>query len=76
MISDAMKSVAHNPTLFAVSSSAVRSPASGFLILRPTEDGWSLIEPGGRVVFRGLGTASRRKCLKFAHGRGVMAVLS
>jgi hypothetical protein len=29
----------------------------------------------GRVVFRGIGLASRRECLKRAHDLGVVAVL-
>jgi hypothetical protein len=44
--------------------------------IRATEDGWSLLAPNGRVVFRGLGTASRRQCLEFARARGVLAVTS
>jgi hypothetical protein len=45
-------------------------------LLRPTEDGWSLLAPNGQVVFRGLGTASRRQCLEFARSHGVLAVVS
>jgi hypothetical protein len=44
--------------------------------IRPTEDGWSLLAPNGQVVFRGLGTASRRQCLEFARSHGVLVVVS
>jgi hypothetical protein len=46
------------------------------LILRPTEDGWSLIGPDGHLVFRGFGLKGRRECLEFARGCGVHAVFS
>jgi hypothetical protein len=44
------------------------------LTLRASDDGWSLIAPDGRVVFRGFGLASRRECLRYAHDLGVLAV--
>jgi hypothetical protein len=50
--------------------------ASGHLLLRPSEDGWSLITPGGALVFRGMGIAGRRECLEFARDQGVALVLS
>ncbi|MGZ4179100.1 MAG: hypothetical protein ACXVUL_00205 [Solirubrobacteraceae bacterium] len=46
------------------------------LWLRATSDGWSLLDPSGRVLFSGLGQSSRRQCLEFARSRGVLAVLS
>lgn len=46
------------------------------LWLRATSDGWSLLDPSGKVLFRGLGASSRRQCLEFARTRGVLAVLS
>lgn len=46
------------------------------LWLRATDDGWSLLDPSGQVLFHGLGQASRRECLEFARSRGVLAVLS
>jgi hypothetical protein len=44
--------------------------------LRATSDGWSLLDPSGKVLFHGLGQSSRRHCLEFARSRGVLAVLS
>jgi hypothetical protein len=44
--------------------------------LRATSDGWSLLDPSGKVLFQGLGQSSRRQCLEFARTRGVLAVLS
>jgi hypothetical protein len=46
------------------------------LWLRATDDGWSLLDPSGKVLFYGLGQSSRRECLEFARSRGVLAVLS
>jgi hypothetical protein len=46
------------------------------LWLRATDDGWSLLDPSGKVLFAGLGQSSRRECLEFARSRGVLAVLS
>jgi hypothetical protein len=44
--------------------------------LRATSDGWSLLDPSGKVLFYGLGRSSRRQCLEYARSRGVLAVLS
>lgn len=44
--------------------------------LRATSDGWSLLDPSGKVLFQGLAQSSRRQCLEFARSRGVLAVLS
>jgi hypothetical protein len=68
-----------NPAAFAIASAEkfdLRSIAGGYLILRPTEDGWSLITPAGEVVHRGLGTGARRRCLEIAYERGAPTVLS
>ena len=46
------------------------------LWLRATSDGWSLLDPSGKVLFYGLGQSARRECLEFARNRGVLAVLS
>ena len=48
----------------------------GRVWLRATDDGWSLLDPSGKVLFHGLGQSSRRQCLEFARSRGVLAVLS
>jgi hypothetical protein len=64
----------------AIEVSAAEKPdvqsAGGYLVLRPTEDGWSLITRDGEVVYRGLGIASRRRCLEIAVERGAATVLS
>jgi hypothetical protein len=44
--------------------------------LRATSDGWSLLDPSGKLLFSGLGQSSRRHCLEFARSHGVLAVLS
>ena len=56
--------------------SNTRSTAGGYLLLRPTEDGWSLLAPDGELVYRGLGIDSRRRCLEIAVERGAATVLS
>ena len=48
----------------------------GRVWLRATGDGWSLLDPSGKVLFQGMGISSRRQCLEFARSRGVLAVLS
>jgi hypothetical protein len=52
-----------------------RDLAAYYLSLRPTGDGWSLMAPDGRVVFRALGLAGRRRCLEYARELGVLAVI-
>jgi hypothetical protein len=68
-----MTALAHRPAAFEL-----RSPAGSLsrdrLALRATEDGWSLLAPDGRIVFRALGVAGRRRCLEFARELGVLAV--
>lgn len=44
------------------------------LTLLETEDGWSLVDPDGKLAFRGLGTAARQQCLEFAREHGVLWV--
>jgi hypothetical protein len=41
-----------------------------------TEDGYSLVAPDGRVLFRGLGREGRHQCLEFAREHGVLVVYS
>jgi hypothetical protein len=68
-----------NPTaieIAAADKSDAQSTAGGYLLLRPTEDGWSLITRDGEVVYRGLGISSRRRCLEIAVERGAATVLS
>jgi hypothetical protein len=74
-----MTATIDRPAAFAIEMARtpdVRSIASGCLILRPSEDGWSLIDAHSKVVFRALGIEGRRRCLEFARGLGVLAVLS
>jgi hypothetical protein len=44
--------------------------------LLPNEDGWSLIEPDGTLLFYAVGTSGRRRCLEYARAHGVLAVFS
>lgn len=53
-----------------------RDEAVDRFYLRPTEDGWSLLNSGGRVLFRGFGLAGRRQCLEFARETGVLVVFA
>jgi hypothetical protein len=50
--------------------------ATGRLLLRPSEDGWSLITQQGELVFRGHGLDSRQRALELAYERGALVVLS
>jgi hypothetical protein len=54
----------------------VRSASRDRLWLRPSGDGWSLLDCDGGVLFRGPGRSGRRHCLEFASSHGVLAVLS
>lgn len=69
----------HNPAALGIAAAEktdVQIIAGGYLILRPTEDGWSLITPDGHVVYQGLGVRSRRRCLEIAVDYGAATVLS
>ncbi len=55
---------------------AVHRRAASQLLLRPTEDGWSLLTPDGDLVLRGFGLGSRRQCLQYARSIGVLTVAS
>jgi hypothetical protein len=66
----------HSASTFDVVAGAGTKPVARQLLLRPSDDGWSLLTPDGEVVYRGLGEAGRRQCLKFACARGVLAVIS
>jgi hypothetical protein len=74
-----MSALAPKPAAFALRLAdrpSVQSASSGYLRLRATEDGWSLIGTGGAVVFHGLGAQGRRQCLEYARAHGILAVLS
>ncbi len=74
-----MTAIAHPPAAFELRrgrQQAASGTAAQAYSLRATEDGWSLLAPGGEVVFRGLGLASRRECLEFARSLGVLTVTS
>ena len=62
--------------LSAAEKRDVQRTAGGYLLLRPTGDGWSLMIPDGEVIYRGLGPDSRRRCLEIAVERGAATVLS
>jgi hypothetical protein len=66
----------HSPAAFAIAASEKAHIRSSALLLRPTEDGWSLVTPAGEVIYRGLGTGARRRCLEIAYERGAPTVLS
>ncbi len=51
-----------------------RDEAAGRLYLRPTGDGWSVLNSAGEVLFCGFGLAGRRRCLEFARDMGVLLV--
>jgi hypothetical protein len=55
---------------------AAQSTAGGHLLLRTSEDGWSLLTPQGELVFRARGLDARRRSLEAAYERGALAVLS
>ena len=74
MLSSAMRSTAFE--MHMAERPDAHSVGSRHLILRPTEDGWSLITPQGELVFRGRGLGARRQCLQAASERGVFVVLS
>jgi hypothetical protein len=72
-----MTAIAHRPAAFEIctpSQAHRRQAAADRVLLRPTEDGWSLIAQDGAVVFRGLGRAGRRECLQYAYSLGVLSV--
>ncbi len=74
-----MSAITHKSAAFEMRSGRqelARAAAMQRYSLRATEDGWSLLAPDGQVIFRGLGLASRRACLEFAHDSGVLAVVS
>jgi hypothetical protein len=52
-----------------------RERTAYYLSLRATGDGWSLLAPDGKLVFRALGLAGRRRCLEYARELGVLAVI-
>jgi hypothetical protein len=62
--------------LHAAHPAQVRHRAATQLLLRPTEDGWSLLTPDGALVMRGFGLGSRRQCLQHARAMGVLTVTS
>jgi hypothetical protein len=70
-----MSTLAHRPAAFAVQF-AESAAAPACPMLRPTEDGWSLVAPTGELLFRGLGLRARRECLEYARDHGVLAVMS
>lgn len=75
----AVTALAHNPLAVEVRRQARasdRARGTTQLRLRPSGDGWSLIDADGAVVFRGFGLRGRRECLEFARRRGVLAVFS
>ena len=73
-----MTALAHTPTAFEIRGAAavLGGTHPERFTLRATGDGWSLLGPGGEVVFHGLGRRGRHECLQFARDRGVLSVFS
>jgi hypothetical protein len=74
-----MKTSTHKPAAFAIQLGLKPNASSvgpGHLLLRPTEDGWSLITAQGELVLRNMGIAGRHACLEFARDHGLVVVLS
>jgi hypothetical protein len=74
-----MSAIAHKPAAFSVrlgTKPFAEAAVPGYLRLRPTEDGWSLIGTAGDIVFHALGPRGRRQCLEYARAHGIVAVLS
>lgn len=72
-----MTSLAHHPAAAIVRTGAqsrARDEAADRLYLRPTGDGWSLLNADGQVLLRGLGVGARRQCLEVARELGVLVV--
>jgi hypothetical protein len=73
-----MSATFHRSTTIEVLAGAAgeRGPAARHLLLRQSDDGWSLLRSDGEVVFRAMGDRGRRRCLEFARAVGVLAVIS
>jgi hypothetical protein len=72
-----MTALASTPIAFEIrGASVLAGEHPERLVLRPTGDGWSLIGPGGDLVYHGLGRRGRHECLRFARDRGVLSVFS
>jgi hypothetical protein len=74
-----MTATAHRTTAFELRrghGGLIPQAAGQRVSLCATEDGWSLLNPSGEVIFRGLGRTSRRECLERARDLGVLAVIS
>ena len=72
-----MSAIAHGRAAIELHSGiTVADGPPGRVWLRATSDGWSLLDPSGKLLFSGLGRSSRRRCLEFARSHGVLAVLS
>lgn len=74
-----MKTSDRMPPAFAILTAAERcihGADPGHLILRATEDGWSLIGQEGEVVFAARGVGGRHQCLEFARDHGSLALFS
>lgn len=73
-----MALLAPHPAAFELRSGSqlrrTRDEAADRLYLRPTGDGWSVLNSAGEVLFWGFGLAGRRRCLEFARGIGVLVV--
>lgn len=64
------------PAAFTIQVQDRPESVRGWLVLRPTEDGWSLLGPEGGLMFHSPGVRGRRRCLEYARAHGVVSVLS
>jgi len=76
-----MTAIAHRPAFFERRGDHTEhSPMRAQMALcddvwiRASEDGWSLLDSRGVVLFRGLGLKSQRQCLDFARDIGMRVV--
>jgi hypothetical protein len=74
-----MTSLAPHPAALVVRPGRrpwARDETDDRLYLRPTGDGWSLLNSAGGVLLHRLGLAGRRQCLEFARELGVLVVFA
>jgi hypothetical protein len=62
-------------TAFALHTTDTQTGMPTSLVLRATEDGWSLLAPDGAVVFSALGVRARHECLAYARDHGSLSVI-
>lgn len=74
-----MASLASHPGAFELKSlrrPRRRDETVDRLYLRATDDGWSVRNSSGEILFGGLGLSGRRRCLEFAREVGALVVFA